>query len=112
VEPSPAERVKILLNMEQALSPLGIGLALCCEKKVLDHLPAESTIKAGACISGRQIMTVHGGRVSQRQDSGQRKPLGCGCTVSVDVGSYNLHPCHHNCLFCYANPACDQRRHQ
>jgi DNA repair photolyase len=28
------------------------------------------------------------------------------------VGSYALHPCHHNCLFCYANPACDRSDHQ
>ena len=112
VEPSPTEQVKILLKMEQVLSPLGIGLALCCEKNVLARLPAGSAIKAGACISGRRIMAVHGGKVSQRQDTGQRKTSGCACTVSVDVGSYSLHPCHHNCLFCYANPACDRRRHQ
>lgn len=112
VEPSPAEKVKILLNMEGTLSPLGIQLTLCCEKKALGQLPAGSTISAGACISGRRIMAVHGGRVSLRQDSSQRKASGCGCTVSVDVGSYSLHPCHHNCLFCYANPACDQRHHQ
>ncbi len=111
VEPSSAERVKILLNMEQTLSPLGIHLTLCCENKALEDLPAESTISAGECISGRRIMAVHGGRVSLRQDSGQRKASGCGCTVSVDVGSYRLHPCGHNCLFCYANPACDQRRY-
>ena len=110
VEPSSAEQEKILLKMEQVLTPLGMGLDLCCEKKVLARLPVESTIKAGACISGRRITAVHGGRVSRRQDAGQRKTSGCGCTVSVDVGSYNLHPCHHNCLFCYANPACDQRR--
>ena len=112
VEPSPAEKVKILLKMETTLSPLGIQLALCCEKEALDQLPVGSTISIGACISGRRIMAVHGGRVSLRQDSGQRKASGCGCTVSVDVGSYSLHPSHHNCLFCYANPACDQRRHQ
>lgn len=112
VEPSPTEQIKILLKMEQVLSPLGIGLALCCEKNLLGRLPVGSTIKAGACISGRRIMAVHGGKVSQRQDAGQRKTSGCACTVSVDVGSYSLHPCHHNCLFCYANPACDRRRHQ
>jgi hypothetical protein len=111
VEPSQVERIKILHSMEQVLSPQGIQLNLCCENKVIDELPEASAIKAGACISGRRIMAVHGGRVSRRQDSGQRKKSGCGCTVSVDVGSYSLHPCHHNCLFCYANPACDRRRH-
>ncbi|MCB2149738.1 MAG: DUF1848 domain-containing protein [Deltaproteobacteria bacterium] len=112
VEPPLVEQVEILLNLEKTLSSLGIGLALCCEKQVLGQLPAESTIKAGACISGLRIMAVHGGRLSLRQDSSQRKASGCGCTVSVDVGSYDLHPCHHNCQFCYANPASDQRRHQ
>ncbi len=112
VDPSPAERIAILQNMEEVLSPLGIQLDLCSEKTVLAQLPAESTIKAAACISGRRIMAVHGGRVSQRQDSGQRKKSGCGCTVAVDVGSYHLHPCHHNCQFCYANPACDRRGHR
>ena len=110
VEPSPAERVRILEDMEQTLLPLGIQLTLCCEKKILDQLPEGSAISSGACISGQRIMAVHGGRVSLRQDTGQRKAAGCGCTVSVDVGSYGLHPCHHNCLFCYANPACDRRR--
>jgi hypothetical protein len=111
VEPSPAERIKVLRNMERVLTRLGIQLNLCCEKKAIAALPEESTITAGACISGRQIMALYGGRVSQRQDSGQRKGLGCGCSISVDVGSYSLHPCHHNCLFCYANPACDRRGH-
>ena len=105
-----AERVSILTHMEQTLHPLGIVLSLCCEKKTLEQLPEVSAIRAGACISGQRIMAVHGGRISLRQDPGQRKAAGCGCTVSVDVGSYSLHPCHHNCLFCYANPACDRRR--
>lgn len=109
VEPSTREKSTLLAKMEQTLSPLGIQLALCCEKAALEELPARSTIGSGACISGHRIMAVHGGRVSVRQDPGQRKASGCGCTVSVDVGSYNLHPCYHNCLFCYANPARDQR---
>lgn len=112
IEPSTAQKLEILLNMEATLSPLGMQLALCCENRVLEQLPVDATIVAGACISGRRIMAVYGGRVSLRQDTGQRKAAGCGCTVSVDVGSYNLHPCHHNCLFCYANPACDQRIHR
>jgi hypothetical protein len=109
VEPSLEEKTTLLMRMEQILVPLGIQLDLCCEKAVLDELPSRSSIRSGACISGERIMAVHGGRVPVRQDPGQRKAAGCGCTVAVDVGSYDLHPCHHNCLFCYANPACDQR---
>jgi hypothetical protein len=108
IDPPAAEKVRILMKMQAILTPLGINLALCCENDILARLPAESPIRAGACISGRRIMALHGGRVSVRQDAGQRKAAGCGCTVSVDVGSYSLHPCHHNCLYCYASPACDQ----
>ncbi|MGA6925690.1 MAG: DUF1848 family protein [Desulfosarcina sp.] len=112
VEPPVVERLTILLEMEQRLSPLGIQLAVCCEKPLLERLSAGSTITAGACISGHRITALHGGRVSLKRDAGQRRQSGCGCTVSVDVGSYRRHPCHHNCLFCYANPACDRRSAQ
>lgn len=111
-EPSMAEKVDIIMNMEATLSALGIRLRLCCENKVLKALSATATIDPAACIPGARIMAVHGGRVSLRKDAGQRRSAGCGCTVSVDVGSYHLHPCHHNCLYCYANPACDLRCRQ
>ena len=109
VEPPLADKVDLLMNMEATLTPLGIRLALCCEKEALRALPGETTIGPAACIGGDRIMAVHGGRVTLRQDAGQRKTSGCRCTAAVDVGSYSLHPCHHNCLFCYANPSCDRR---
>ena len=104
-----SERVALLLEMERILSFRGIRLCLCCETALLRDIPQPSAITAGACIDGKRIMAVHGGRVSSRQDASQRKSAGCRCTLSIDVGSYCLHPCHHNCLFCYANPACDGR---
>ena len=109
VDPPPARKAEILLEMEQALVPMDIQLNVCCEAEAIAKLPALSCVRAGACISGARIMAVHGGRVSLRRDGGQRKAAGCRCTASVDVGSYSLHPCYHNCLFCYANPACDKR---
>ncbi len=110
-EPDLKAKTAILLNMERTVQPWGIELDLCCEQAVLDQLPPQSTIAAAACISGARAMALHGGRVSLRRDGGQRRMSGCGCTVSVDVGDYNRHPCYHNCLFCYANPACDRRLH-
>jgi len=107
--PSMAEKVKIVSEMAAALSPLGIQLALCCENEVLESLPTDCAVGPAECISAERIMAVHGGSLSLRKDSGQRKAAGCRCTVSVDIGSYSLHPCRHNCLFCYANPACDRR---
>jgi DNA repair photolyase len=49
-------------------------------------------------------MELYGGRISLRRDPGQRRRAGCGCRVSVDIGSYGRHPCRHGCLYCYANP--------
>ena len=109
VEPPMGAKVELLARMEATLAPLGIHLTLCCEKETLQALPRTSTVGPAACIAGDRIMAVHGGRVSLRRDSGQRQTAGCRCTVAVDVGSYALHPCPHNCLFCYANPACDRR---
>ena len=108
VEPSTMTKKTILMDMQRRLAPMGIELSACCEKKVLDDLPLGAGIRSGACISARRIMAVHGGQVSARRDHGQRKTAGCGCSISTDVGSYSLHPCYHNCLFCYANPARDQ----
>ena len=108
-DPVMTDKAKIVLEMEHTLKPSSIQLALCCEPAVLRALPTDSTIGAGACISGHRIMAIYGGKVSVRQDGGQRKASGCRCTQSVDVGSYDLHPCRHNCRYCYANPACDQR---
>lgn len=107
--PSMVEKVEIVAGMSASLSPLGIQLALCCENEVLDALPQDCAVGPAGCISAERIMAVHGGGLSLRKDSGQRKTAGCRCTASVDIGSYSLHPCHHNCLFCYANPACDRR---
>ena len=36
-------------------------------------------------------------------DRGQRRRLGCGCNVAVDIGDYQTQPCAHACLYCYAN---------
>jgi DNA repair photolyase len=61
-------------------------------------------VRAGRCIDHHRLEQLYGGAVSRRVDGGQRRSAGCGCHQSVDIGSYRLHPCRHNCLYCYANP--------
>ncbi|HDI61244.1 MAG TPA: DUF1848 domain-containing protein [Desulfobacteraceae bacterium] len=104
-DPSMADKVAILEAMDQMLQCRGISLETCCEADVLAHLPVDTNIRAGACIPSERLMALFGGRLSLRQDSGQRRQAGCRCRASVDIGSYDLHPCRHNCLFCYARPA-------
>jgi hypothetical protein len=105
VPPTRPQRTQILLDLERLLSAQGIRLVTCCENETLAGLPAYSQITAGACIPSDLLMGLYGGRLSLRRDAGQRLAAGCGCRVSVDVGSYDRQRCAHGCLYCYANPA-------
>ena len=104
IDPSPVEKAAILLKLEARLKPLQIDLFTCCEKDILRRLPTETKIRPSACISNTLLTELYGGRISLKRDTGQRRRQGCGCQVSVDVGSYRHQPCGHGCLFCYANP--------
>ncbi|MFH1155636.1 MAG: DUF1848 family protein [Pseudomonadota bacterium] len=106
--PGVSEKVALLTQMHQTLAPLGIALFSCCEPEVLSGLPGTVPVRPGACISGHHLRELFGGNPVTARDSGQRTRKGCGCTRSWDIGSYDLHPCHHNCLYCYASPAMDR----
>jgi len=103
--PDPADQRLIVLKMAEELAEKEMALFLCCEKDLLDSLPAGSGIRGSSCIPNDFLVELYGGNVSNKKDSGQRVTSGCGCKVSVDIGSYQSQPCHHSCLFCYANPA-------
>ncbi len=105
VDPPLIDKVNTLMKMESQLADLGIQLQTCCEKAVIDALNANSSITPSACIPNDLLLGLYGGNLSLKRDTGQRVKAGCGCRVSVDIGSYRQQPCYHNCLFCYANPA-------
>lgn len=105
IDPILSEKVKILLKMEKELTEKNVDLYTCCEKEVLNALPLNSNIRKSSCIPNDLFVKIFGGDLSFKRDTGQRSSKGCGCMISVDIGSYRLHPCYNNCLFCYANPA-------
>lgn len=107
VDLTDTEKGEVLVWMQEKLSPLGIRLALCCQKSLLDGLRAAvQGLEGSACLSHQWIEAVYGPlELSHRLDAGQRRSLGCGCHISRDVGCYRAHPCRHRCLYCYANPA-------
>lgn len=105
IDPPLEQKTAVLMQMERVLRRRGIRLSTCCEKEVLEALPDGAGVESAACISNDRLMALFGGRLPIRRDSGQRVKHGCGCQVSVDVGSYRRHPCFHGCRFCYANPA-------
>ena len=105
LDPPLSEKIEILHDINEILKENAIQLYLCCEKEILEALPEESGIKQSSCIPNHRLKKLFGGDISLEKDKGQRVRAGCGCGVSTDIGSYPLHPCFHNCLFCYANPS-------
>jgi len=105
IDPHVNEKIQTLLDMKKTLKECNMQLHLCCEKDLLEALPAGTGITQSSCIPNRRLKTLFGGEISVGRDTGQRIQAGCGCGVSRDIGSYHLHPCRHNCLFCYANPS-------
>ena len=104
IDPPMDQKVATILDMESRLAALNIRLFTCCEKDLVEALPATSAVTHSSCIPNDLLMKMYPGRISLRKDTGQRVKAGCGCKVSVDIGSYRQQPCYHNCLFCYANP--------
>jgi hypothetical protein len=104
-DPQLETKKEIILKMEHILTAGKINLKLCCEKEVMDTLPEDTSVTESSCIPNDLLVQLFGGTLALRKDTGQRIQKGCGCKVSVDIGSYHHHPCYHNCLFCYANPA-------
>ncbi len=107
VFPENAKKIEIILRMENLLKSKNISLFTCCEKEIFSQLPDKTSVSESSCIPGRLLKDLFGGHPVVKRDYGQRAKQGCKCTKSVDIGSYDLHPCFHNCLFCYANTAID-----
>lgn len=104
IDPLIKKKTDIILKMEALLTPLNINLFLCCEKDILEALPSYSKTSKSSCIDNILLKKLFGGNLSFAKDSGQRTKMGCDCKKAFDIGSYSLHPCRHNCLYCYANP--------
>jgi len=102
VDPPTEEKVELLFSLHEIAKSKGIQLHLCCQPEILKALPGDTLILPASCVDGRMISEVYGIRVSKARDTGQR--MGCGCTRSRDIGSYQKQICHYHCLYCYANP--------
>ncbi len=99
------KKKEILIRMENYLFLKNISLFTCCEKDVLNIFPEVSRVKKNACVDADLLSNLYGKDLSFKKDAGQRVKAGCGCSISYDIGLYNMHPCFNNCLYCYANSA-------
>jgi hypothetical protein len=110
LDPPMPEKIALVRRMVDTLTDVRIQLHLCCEKELMMNLSPKMPVNAAACIPNQRLIDLYGPGISVSKDKGQRSAAGCGCGVSKDIGSYSLHPCRHNCLYCYANPAVDRER--
>lgn len=99
VDPPEAEKIKAARRLADIAKGWSVRL-FSCSQNFLTRVPG---IRASSCIDGRLLQELHPRKepASQTKDKGQRPE--CGCTESIDIGSYTQ-SCPHGCLYCYANP--------
>jgi len=96
---SDEEQSEIINGMITIANKYGMSLESCCNEDLLHN----DEIKPSKCVDGNRIEKILGKKLKQnKKDKGQRKE--CNCAISRDIGSYTM-KCHHNCEYCYANPA-------
>jgi hypothetical protein len=98
IEHNSAKKSSILNNMEEIASAYNIQIYSCSN----DELLKNRNIKKGSCINGKLLNSFSGKKIVSEAKSPSRTD--CGCTKSIDIGSYINHPCHFGCIYCYANP--------
>jgi hypothetical protein len=99
VDPSDEEKLRAVAYLAGIARERGLRLFSCSQ----DFLTAVPGVEPSACIDGRLLQSLHPmkERASTAKDRSQRRA--CGCTESVDIGSY-AQACPHGCVYCYANP--------
>jgi hypothetical protein len=96
----PPDEVKRDAAARMAEMAAARGLRLhACAQTFLSEVPG---VSASSCIDGRLLGELHprGDKAPTAKDRGQR--AACGCTASVDIGSYEQ-TCTHGCVYCYAS---------
>lgn len=91
---SPEEKRRYGQRLAQIAERSGIKLSACCN----DILLSDNIVKA-SCINGERLARLFNDYDLSTEKTPTRK--GCGCTKSIDIGSYDT--CPHGCVYCYAN---------
>ncbi|MBN1359325.1 MAG: DUF1848 domain-containing protein [Sedimentisphaerales bacterium] len=94
VDPGPQAKIDLANQLAQIAAGSGMTMHSCCG----DYLVGEKIQKAH-CVNGALIERLF----YPEGLSYQAKPTRpeCGCTESVDIGTYDT--CPHGCVYCYAN---------
>lgn len=93
-DPPADEKMKLVNELAAIAKNNGIQMYSCCG----DYLISDK-IKKASCIDGALIQKLFNFDDFSHHRQPTRK--GCGCSYSVDIGSYDT--CNHGCVYCYAN---------
>jgi hypothetical protein len=100
LDPSDDEKAALAADLAAAASARGLRLHSCAQ----DFLRGVPGLRASACIDGRLLAALHPDGEPARTAKDRSQRPACGCTESVDIGSYDQ-ACPFGCVYCYANPA-------
>lgn len=99
VDPPAAKKKEEASYLARIAEKWNLTLYSCSQK----FLAEVSGIRASACIDGKLLQILHPFHALASTEKDQSQRPECGCTVSVDIGSY-AQSCPHSCVYCYANP--------
>ena len=92
---SDSEKYDLIGRMAQTAKRYGIYIETCAEAADFTNLG----VGKASCIDAERLGKIGGVRLKSQKDKNQRKE--CGCTESIDIGTYNT--CRNGCMYCYAN---------
>jgi Domain of unknown function (DUF1848) len=94
IEPSQEAKIDLANRLAVIATEHGIAMHSCCNDSLLGN-----HIGKAHCIDGALIERLFYPGGFAYKSKGTRPE--CGCTESVDIGTYNT--CPHGCIYCYAN---------
>lgn len=99
VDPPAAEKIAAVARLAEIAGERGLALHVCAQA----FLSAGTGARPSACIDGRLLAELHPRREPAALGKDRTQRAECGCTASLDIGSY-AQTCPHGCVYCYANP--------
>ncbi len=103
MDPKPAQVQRLSRWLLHHARAHGLQPQACCHPGLVT-----GGFSKGQCINGDLLTGLHPKhvRATRAKSSGQRQA--CGCTHSIDIGSYDL-ACPHGCVYCYANAGTEKK---
>ncbi|TAN38087.1 MAG: DUF1848 family protein [Candidatus Methanoperedens sp.] len=94
IDPDTGFRINLARELADIAESHGIKMLSCCGDYMLSP-----KIEKAHCIDGKLIEELFYPGGFSHYEKPTRKE--CGCTYSVDIGTYDT--CPHGCVYCYAN---------